>query len=102
MFQESAMPLTLRRRAVRRALGQGMTEYIVLVALVAIATIGVVGLFGNDLRALFGMSGDAIAGDSDVAMRAGASNADVEQKRMQNFAQNNSGVAGGGGPMHPN
>lgn len=95
------MPLTRRRRVVRRALGQGMTEYIVMVALVAIASIGVVGLFGNDLRALFGMSSDSIAGSSDVAMRAGTSSAEAEQKRMQNFAQNNSGAAGGGGPLGP-
>jgi Flp pilus assembly pilin Flp len=51
-----------------------MTEYIILVALVAVATIGVVGLFGNDLRKLFGMSADALSGSADVAMRADASN----------------------------
>jgi Flp pilus assembly pilin Flp len=78
-----------------------MTEYVILVALVAVATIGVVGLFGNDLRKLFGMSSDSLAGSADVAMRANASDDSVETKQMRNFAQNNSGAAGGGGPQGP-
>src|SRR5690242_12334474 len=96
------MSHTAGRAMRRRALGQGMTEYIILVALVAIATIGVVGLFGNDLRKLFGMSSDALSGQADVAMRANASDDAVEQKHMRNFAENNSGAAGGGGPQGPN
>ena len=32
--------------------GQGMTEYIIIVALIAIAAIGVVSLFGDNIRAL--------------------------------------------------
>ncbi len=69
--------------------GQGMTEYIIIVALIAIAAIGVVTLFGDNIRKLFGMAADATAGNDNVAMRAVASNNTLEQKKMANFAQNN-------------
>jgi Flp pilus assembly pilin Flp len=36
--------------------GQGLTEYIIVVALIAIVTIGVITLFGDSVRQLFGMS----------------------------------------------
>ena len=42
--------------------GQGMTEYIIIVALVAIAAIAVIGLFGKDIKESFGGSGDALSG----------------------------------------
>ena len=50
------------QRAARGSRGQGMTEYIIIVVLLAIALIGVVGFFGNRLRSLFGGSSDALAG----------------------------------------
>ena len=42
--------------------GQGMTEYIVIVALVAIASIGVVTMFGNQVRELFAAATGRIQG----------------------------------------
>src|SRR5690606_7167011 len=44
--------------------GQGMTEYIIIVALIAIAAIGVISLFGQNIRALFAVSASALAGDT--------------------------------------
>lgn len=44
-----------------------MTEGILIVFLVAVGTIGLVGLFGDNIRALFGASAAAIAGNADVA-----------------------------------
>ncbi|MBN1209353.1 MAG: hypothetical protein JXB05_31165 [Myxococcaceae bacterium] len=44
-----------------------MTEVIVIVFLVAIGTIGVAGLFGDNLRNLFGASSAAVAGNPSVA-----------------------------------
>ena len=50
-------------RSLRRSeKGQGMTEYIIIVALIAIAAISVVTIFGDNLRALFGTSANALAG----------------------------------------
>ncbi len=50
-------------RKMRGRRGQGMTEYIIIVALIAIAAIGVVSLFGDNIRALFGTSANALAGN---------------------------------------
>ena len=72
--------------------GQGMTEYIIIVALIAIAAIGIITLFGDNIRRLFGMSADALAGESDVAQANTASasgNAALTKKTMKNFGQNN-------------
>jgi pilus assembly protein Flp/PilA len=44
--------------------GQGMTEYIIIVALVAIAAIACVTLFGDHIRKMFGTSVDAMAGNA--------------------------------------
>lgn len=41
---------TQRKPLARQQLGQGMTEYIIIVALIAIAAIGIYTLFGQTLR----------------------------------------------------
>ena len=72
--------------------GQGMTEYIIIVALIAIAAIGIITLFGDNIRRLFGMSADALAGESNVAQAntsQGSQNANLTKKTMKNFGQNN-------------
>ena len=48
-------------RTVRRT-GQGMTEYIIIVALVAIASIAVVTIFGDQLREIYAAVTDNVAG----------------------------------------
>ena len=75
----------------RRTRGQGMTEYIIIVALIAIAAIGVITLFGDNIRGLFGISADALAGETnvDTASRTKKSNTELERKKIQNFGQNN-------------
>src|SRR5256885_2120398 len=72
--------------------GQGMTEYIIIVALIAIAAIGIITLFGDNIRRLFGMSADALAGDDNITQRntSGAGNdQNLTKKTMKNFGQNN-------------
>lgn len=77
-------------RNTRRNRGQGMTEYIIIVALIAIAAIGVITLFGDNIRRLFGMSADALGGDSNIAQRnTTKASSQVTNKSMQNFGQNN-------------
>ena len=44
--------------------GQGMTEYIIIVALVAIASIAVVTLFGDQIRELFSASTQNLQGNA--------------------------------------
>jgi Flp pilus assembly pilin Flp len=81
-----------KKLMLKKARGQGMTEYIIIVALIAIAAIGVITLFGDNIRNLFGMSADALAGDTSVAKRTTKSKGDaLEKKKMSNFGLENSG-----------
>ncbi len=78
------------RKQLRKARGQGMTEYIIIVALIAIAAIGVITLFGDNIRKLFGASAQALAGQDDIANPGDAEeHNELREKTMQNFGQNN-------------
>ncbi|MGV3623204.1 MAG: hypothetical protein ACO1OB_20460 [Archangium sp.] len=78
-----------KKAMMKKARGQGMTEYIIIVALIAIAAIGVITLFGDNIKALFGMSADALAGDTSVTARTKKSKTELEKKQLSNFAENN-------------
>ena len=58
------------RKMMKNESGQGMTEYIIIVALIAIAAIGVVTLFGDNIRRLFGTSVNALAGSANADTKA--------------------------------
>jgi Flp pilus assembly pilin Flp len=64
----------------KRQLGQGMTEYIIIVALIAVAAIGVYSFLGEAIRGqMAGMTNELSgkAGTAGVAAaKAGATNAD--------------------------
>ncbi len=76
-------------KKMRKSRGQGMTEYIIIVALIAIAAIGVITLFGNNIRKLFGQSADALAGNANVTNDADARQQQLETKQLDNFGENN-------------
>ncbi len=75
----------------RRQSGQGMTEYIIIVALIAIGTIGVVTVFGDNIRKIFGTSANALNGQT--AATTGTNNVDdrMTEKNIVNFADRNEG-----------
>jgi Flp pilus assembly pilin Flp len=79
-----------KKSLAKKTRGQGMTEYIIIVALIAIAAIGVITLFGDNIKALFGVSADALAGETDVKNRGTKSNSDLEKKTIKNFGEKNS------------
>lgn len=56
----------------RRQRGQGMTEYIIVVALIAIAAIGVYTAFGKTVRGQMAVTAQALAGKSTSEARAEA------------------------------
>ena len=58
------------RKMMKNQSGQGMTEYIIIVALIAIAAIGVVTVFGDNIRRLFGTSVNALAGSANTDTKA--------------------------------
>ncbi len=77
-------------RELRRRKGQGMTEYIIIVALIAIAAIAVITLFGNNIRALFGAASDATAGKTNVTPQTDyAKQHMIKGKNLKNFGQMN-------------
>ncbi|MEO6078694.1 MAG: pilus assembly protein [Steroidobacteraceae bacterium] len=74
--------------------GQGMTEYIIVVALVAIAAIGVYTAFGKTLRGQMAVTAQALAGKSASDARAeandGGEDATTQAQRgvkLNNFDQ---------------
>ena len=74
------------RKMMRNQQGQGMTEYIIIVALIAIAAIGVVTLFGDNIRKMFGASVDALAGKADDSTGAKNATASSAHRNVTNFA----------------
>jgi pilus assembly protein Flp/PilA len=77
----------------KRKKGQGMTEYIIIVALIAIAAIGVVGLFGDNIRVLFATSANALAGNENAKHKAQeAHERHIKHKNLKEFATGNQGA----------
>ncbi len=76
---------------IRKNRGQGMTEYIIIVALIAIAAIGVITLFGDNIRKIFGASADALSGEDtvDPGTRQGQGKALDTKKGLNNFGEAN-------------
>ena len=74
-------------RLVRSESGQGLSEYLIIVALVAIAAIGVVTVFGRDIRELFSGTTDSLAGNqaSNTARKATVK----ANKNLKNFGKYN-------------
>lgn len=73
--------------------GQGMTEYIIIVSLIAIASIGIITLFGDNVRRLFAMAADGLAGNDNVAQANSSTavgNAALNRKTLANSGMNNS------------
>ena len=62
--------------------GQGMTEYLIIVALIAIAAVAVVTVFGNDIRQLFSAATGTLNGQSTTANTTKAA---VKTKSLKNF-----------------
>lgn len=70
--------------------GQGLTEYIIIVALVAIATIGVVNIFGNQIRNQFATIVAAMSGSSlTVESLADDAKGQTTQRTLKDYASKN-------------
>ena len=68
----------------RRQLGQGMTEYIIIVALIAIAAIGVYQAFGGIVRGQTAAAASTLAGNNTGAraqVNTQSTNADNETQK---------------------
>lgn len=82
--------MTIKARA--RQLGQGMTEYIIIVALIAIAAIVVYNMFGDTVRGQVGDMAAELGGQTATNQGAAAgTKAGTEasaQYELGNFQQN--------------
>lgn len=79
-----------------RQRGQGMTEYIIIVALVAVAAIGAFKYFGQTVRAQASVAANELAGGTTSAARAVATSAAatataeaVRNKNLSNYERGN-------------
>ncbi|WP_281911406.1 hypothetical protein [Massilia varians] len=91
----------------KRCAGQGMTEYIIIVALIAVAAIAVYQLFGATVRnqtagiaqEVAGQNGsDAIAKAGTAANKAATVAADANKNSLSTYGnQADAGKQGGGG-----
>jgi type IV pilus assembly protein PilA len=87
----------------RQQRGQGMTEYIIIVALIAIAAIAVYQLFGNTVRNQTAAIAQELAGNDGTAARTAAGTAATNAatqanttRSLSDFTDNASrGSAGG-------
>jgi Flp pilus assembly pilin Flp len=92
-------------RLAKRIRGQGMTEYIIIVALIAIAAIAVTSLFGGTIRSqmagmaqeMSGTSANAQIGNAKSAAQKAAQNANEtkDSTNLGNFDKAGSKVVGG-------
>jgi type IV pilus assembly protein PilA len=66
--------------------GQGVTEYIIIVALLAIAAIAIYGLFGDSARSEAGVTSEEIAGPQGAAHSEPATS-DTAAAGLGNFSE---------------
>jgi Flp pilus assembly pilin Flp len=66
--------------------GQGMTEYIIIVALIAVAAIGIMVIFGDTVREQFGRITSAMQGVAYKGKSAQQNlNTETQQRGLVNF-----------------
>ncbi|MFA6033051.1 MAG: hypothetical protein WC889_09150 [Myxococcota bacterium] len=78
---------TKTQKLIKRKRAQGMTEYIIIVALIAVGTIFAVTLFGNNIRALFSASSQALGGNTTVNLMTDQTAAE-HKKDLKTFGNN--------------
>ena len=79
----------------KRSLGQGMTEYIIIIGVIAVAAIGVFGYFGDTLKnQASGMAAELSGGDAANNITAAqtsataAATASVNHNNLGNYDKN--------------
>lgn len=76
---------TMTRKLSRKNRGQGMTEYIIIVALIAIAAVGIITVFGNNIRQLFGASVDILGGQASSTPSLSQQGSHAGTRNLQTF-----------------
>ena len=94
--------VTRLNRRIRKESGQGMTEYIIIVALIAVAAIAVTQLFGTTVRTQMGAIASEVGGndaqaDVSLAKAAGAHAATTAKTKRSLSTYGNQATAGSTG-----
>jgi len=94
--------VTRLNRRNRKESGQGMTEYIIIVALIAVAAIAVTQLFGTTVRTQMGAIASEVGGNDaqtviDRAKQAGTDAADASKKKRSLATYGNQQTTGSQG-----
>jgi type IV pilus assembly protein PilA len=75
-----------------KQLGQGITEYIIIVALIAIAVIAVYGFFGDAIRSQVGAMTQELTGqdanESSVTGAASSATGEQDRRGLSNYSGN--------------
>ncbi len=77
----------------RRNAGQGMTEYLIIVALMAISAIAIIRTTSNSLKVGFGKIANALQGKQETTSFEEVNESDTKGRNLGDF---NTGVRGGG------
>jgi Flp pilus assembly pilin Flp len=79
-------------RLARSERGQGMSEYIIIVALIAISAIAAITVFSQNVRSLFAATANELAGSSQTSAvsAGGQQGATATRKKMANFGSSGS------------
>ena len=92
--------LNSQRVNLKKSLGQGMTEYIIIVGVIAVAAIGAFGFFGDTIEhQIAGMSAELSGGDGSTerGLAAGAAGDAAtsagNHNDLSNYDQNGNGTA---------
>ncbi len=85
-----------RFTSMNRMRGQGMTEYIIIVALIAVGALGVYNYFGKTVRSQTSAMAQGLAGEEDKSLKdstaagtqaTAATNAANQQKGIKEFGK---------------
>jgi Flp pilus assembly pilin Flp len=69
---------TPARSSWKKKSGQGMTEYIIVIAIVAIGAILIIGVFGKQIKNTFARISTALSGESKGAAAPDVADADAQ------------------------
>ena len=83
-------------RILKRQRGQGMTEYIIIVALIAVAAIGVYSYFGQTVRNQTAAIATEVSGKDSQAQITAAQNAATQAQTQGTTTKNLSSYNGNG------
>lgn len=84
------------RSLLRNSRGQGLIEYLIVVALIAVATIGVMRFVGQAVNSRFASIGDAIRGERKTHDIQAVDESLLRKRDLGDF-MNGVGTSGGGG-----